>query len=341
MTRLASILIVIAAVTAADAKPKTNRSTVGTKGTVKAHMDRAAKAHKAGKFKVALEELEAAYAIDPQPKLEFAIAQVQQKLAQCDDAIGHYEKFLATIKDKAKQAVVEQAIDACKKKLAKEDEKDDKVAISDDKNKPDGGVFRKSKPPADQLPTTGAKPAVEAKPAIEATPAVETKPAVAPTPAVETAKPPKDELPPLPPEPMPAKPATPPPAAEPRVENAAPIASVSAQPAPAKHHWYNDPLGDALVVTGIAAAVGSVIMYRGAQSDLDKAEAAQNLTGYRDYHDQAEKKQLYTFVLGGAGIALISAGVIRYALHDRHKEAAGVALVPGNGGGLVTWSGGF
>lgn len=315
MTRLASILIVLACVAPADAKPKVNRSTVGTKGSVKVHMDRAAKAHKAGKFKVALEELEAAYAIDPQPKLEFAIAQVQQKLDQCDDAIGHYERFLAATQDKSKQAVVEQAIEACKKKLAKEDKKPDK---------PDAGVFRKSKPPADELPTADVPAA----------------------PAVEAEQPPKPELAPLPPEPMPPKaeptpPPKPEPAPPPHVDNDAPIASVSAQPAPAKHHWYADPLGDALVITGVAAAVGSVVMYRGAQSDLDKAVGAQSLGGYRDFHDQAEKKQLYTFVLGGAGIALISAGVIRYALHGRHKEAAGVALVPGNGGGLVTWSGGF
>ena len=104
---------------AADAKPfRKNKGKGNAKIEAKKHMDKGAKAHKDGNFDVALTELQAAYALDPQPKLLFAIAQVQVKLDNCPDAIANYEKFLATEKSKQKQAVVKQAIEACNQKVA-------------------------------------------------------------------------------------------------------------------------------------------------------------------------------------------------------------------------------
>lgn len=88
------------------------------RNTVKAHIDKATKAHAEGKFDVALEELEAAYALDPKPDLLFAIGQVYAKLDNCTQAISYYEKFSATTKDAQAKQVVTQAIDACKTKLA-------------------------------------------------------------------------------------------------------------------------------------------------------------------------------------------------------------------------------
>lgn len=99
------ILALITCAATAHAKP--------IRETAKSHIDKATKAHKAGKFDIALTELQAAYEIEPQPKLLFAIAQVEAKLGNCDSAIDHYTQFLATTKDKAKQAVVKQAIAAC------------------------------------------------------------------------------------------------------------------------------------------------------------------------------------------------------------------------------------
>jgi hypothetical protein len=109
------IALVVSAPLVAEAKP-TPKGARKAK-SVKLHMDRAAKAHKAKKFEVALTELEAAYAIDPQTKLLFAIAQVQAKLDRCDGAIENYEKFLASTKDKQQQTIVKQAIAACRTKL--------------------------------------------------------------------------------------------------------------------------------------------------------------------------------------------------------------------------------
>ena len=135
-TKAILIGLLVTAPLAADAKPKPKTKAQ----SVKAHMNRAAKAHKAKKFEVALTELEAAYAIEPQPKLLFGIAQVQAKLDRCDGAIDNYEKFLASTKDKQKQSIVKQAIAACKTKIAS-------AAPEPEPTPPPGdSVFRDKKP---------------------------------------------------------------------------------------------------------------------------------------------------------------------------------------------------
>src|SRR4051794_16867061 len=107
--RYLSIAIALGALASpALAKPKA-KGKGKPAATAKVHIDKATKAHKEGKFDVALTELQAAYEIDPQPKLVFAIAQVQAKLGDCPSAVDSYTKYLSTTKDKQKQAVVKQA----------------------------------------------------------------------------------------------------------------------------------------------------------------------------------------------------------------------------------------
>ena len=88
----------------------------GPKEDAQRHMERAMKAHEAGKFYVALHELQEAYASDPQPELLFAIAQIHVKLDHCDDAVVYYEKFLATHPGPEDTADTKQAIANCKAK---------------------------------------------------------------------------------------------------------------------------------------------------------------------------------------------------------------------------------
>jgi len=304
MRKLAAIMIVVATAATVDAKPKAK--------DVKVHMDKAAKAHKAGKFDVALTELQAAYEIDPQPKLLFAIAQVYAKLDNCEAAIEHYEKFNAATKDKSKQSVVKQAIDACKQKLAETPDKPDKADKGD-------SVFRAKKPPTDELPE--AKPEPEQKVETAPPPPIETKPPEPEKPAREIKA--FDEPPPPPK----------------RVE---PIAVTTTTTTTTKKPWYRDPLGDALVITGVGATIGSFFTYRSAQNELDAAEDnSSSLAQYDDHRHQAERMQLYTIVLAGGGIALVTAGVLRYALRSNRTETTGVAIVPSGDGGLITWTGGF
>lgn len=304
MRKLATLLLVVATATSVDAKPKAK--------DVKAHMDKAAKAHKAGKFELALTELQAAYELDPQPKLLFAIGQVYAKLDNCEAAIDHYEKFSAATKDKSKQAVAKQAIDACKQKLA-----DHPTPDKPDKPDKGDGVFRAKKPADDELPAAEPVPAPEQQVDTEAAP-IEAQPA---EPAHEIKA--FDDPPPPPT----------------RVEPVAVPGTTAITKTSTTKPWYRDPLGDALVITGVAATVGSFFTYRAAQSEVDAAEGSTSLATYDEHRNNAERNQLYTVVLAGGGIALVTAGVLRYALRSNHRET--LAIVPTGGGGVITWSGGF
>ncbi|HEX2687455.1 MAG TPA: hypothetical protein VHN14_12600 [Kofleriaceae bacterium] len=86
----------------------------GKKDEAKAHIAKATKAHKDGHFEDALVELEAAYALDPQPDLLFAVGQVEAKLGNCSVAITYFKRFVATQKDPQIAKVIDQAIASCK-----------------------------------------------------------------------------------------------------------------------------------------------------------------------------------------------------------------------------------
>lgn len=83
----------------------------------KQHIDRAALAHKEGRYPEALDELNLAYRIEPRPDLVFAIAQIHVLLGKCSDAITLYERFLATRPDQDAAAWARESIDTCKREL--------------------------------------------------------------------------------------------------------------------------------------------------------------------------------------------------------------------------------
>lgn len=82
------------------------------------HIQNATQAHQEEKYDVALTELEAAYALDPQPDLLYAIGQVHVKLDECEKAIESYEKFLATNPPEEPTAAANEAIETCKEQIA-------------------------------------------------------------------------------------------------------------------------------------------------------------------------------------------------------------------------------
>lgn len=118
--RSTSIVLAISLVsTAALAGPKPKgpkkEDKDATAKEAKDHIDKATKAHAAGKYDVALSELRAAYNIDPQPDLLYAMGQVFSKLGRCTDATDSFEKFRAEKKnDPTISKVVDEAIAACK-----------------------------------------------------------------------------------------------------------------------------------------------------------------------------------------------------------------------------------
>jgi hypothetical protein len=259
------------------------------------HIAKATKAHRDGRFDDARVELEAAYALDPQPDLLYAIGQVHAKLGNCSAAITYYKLFVAVQKDPQVARVIDQAISACKPAPA----------------------------PAGQPPPPDAPPRPDASPA----------------PVGIRATPPRDhERPPA------QKPALPGDQAPSPAPGSKPFTRTP--PASAARHapWYQDKLGDVLVLGGVAATVVGLIEYRGALSDLDAAEdraSTTSLTRYHELVDNANSKHTMSIVLTGAGASLIVAGILRYALHDRTEDTSTVGVAPAHGGGVVTYGGRF
>lgn len=216
------------------------------KAEAQVHLDKAMEAHGQSNFALAADELQAAYALDPNPDLLYAIGQVYAKLERCPEAITYYQRYLAT------------------------------------------------KPPAQAM--------VDTKQAIKSC---------------------EEQAPPPPP-----------------IEQPAPAPVVIA---PAAHsRWYKDPVGGALVVSGVASAVIGFVLYGGARSDLDAAEDAPNVAKYDELVDHARSRRTYSVLLIGGGALLIGAGVARYVLHDREsREPQRIGLVPVDRGGLVTFGGSF
>jgi tetratricopeptide (TPR) repeat protein len=62
----------------------------------------------------ALSELEAAYALDPQPQLLFAMGQLHVQAGRCERAIAFYQRFLASKPKPIEAAIAREAIQTCK-----------------------------------------------------------------------------------------------------------------------------------------------------------------------------------------------------------------------------------
>jgi tetratricopeptide (TPR) repeat protein len=272
-----ALAIMLAAPGAADAGPKQN---------AKVHIDRATKAHKAGDLDKALTELQAAYAIDPQPQLLYAIGQIYTKLGRCSEASDAYLRFLASGTDASTAQVVKQAIEACKAQ----------------------GAAEPAPPPKEPIPT--------------------------PAPVNDTEDPLAKG--------QPAKPAPEPSPPKKKIALNRELDSQQPPPEPGETKpWYTDVLGDVLVIGGVTSLVLGGLAYRAARTDLDNAEKAMSHERYEDLLDAGKTKRLVGVAFAGGGAVLITAGVLRFALRDKHTEVRRVGLAPARGGGLLTWTRSF
>jgi hypothetical protein len=114
VSRHAALVLALVAGTASAAPKAKAKLSPAQEAEVKQHVDAATAAHAAGKLDVALTELRAAYAIDPQPDLLFATGQVQAELGQCDDARTSFEQYRTAMKDEAGiGSAIDAAIAAC------------------------------------------------------------------------------------------------------------------------------------------------------------------------------------------------------------------------------------
>jgi tetratricopeptide (TPR) repeat protein len=79
-----------------------------------AHVDHATTLFHDKQYRAALDELNTAYTLDPQPRLLYAIGQVHVQLGECDQAATFYDRFLASKPDTGVAAAAHEAIAACK-----------------------------------------------------------------------------------------------------------------------------------------------------------------------------------------------------------------------------------
>jgi tetratricopeptide (TPR) repeat protein len=291
----AALALVLSAPLSADAGPKQE---------ARVHIDRATKAHKAGDLEKALTELQAAYALDPQPQLLYATGQIFTKLGRCSEASDAYLRFLASGADARTAQLVKQAIESCKAGGATEPAAEPKEPAAEPKQPatPRGPA----KPTSDEEdPLAGRSQAAAKVP----------PPAKQPPPARASSK---------------RRVATlnePGPAGPPEPEGARP--------------FYSDVLGDVLVVGGGASLVLGYLAYRAAKADLDTAETVNTLERYQELVDGAHTKRVVGATMAGVGAVLVTAGVLRFMLRDKHTEVRRVGVVPSRGGGLMTWTRSF
>jgi hypothetical protein len=110
--------ILVAAALASSAALADKKPSRKDKAQAKAHLDKAAAASKDGRDADALSELDAAYALDPQPNVLFARGQLNAKLNKCDVAITELQQFVDSKPAQELADMANQGIETCKAALA-------------------------------------------------------------------------------------------------------------------------------------------------------------------------------------------------------------------------------
>jgi len=141
-------------------------------------------------------------------------------------------------------------------------------------------------------------------------------------------EPPKQEPPPKEPEPPAPK--------EDKAEAPPPETSAPEGSRP----WWKDPVGDGLVLAGVAGlVVGGIELSAAASADSSKTNAT-SYTDFKKFSDQATSDGKTGVIAASAGAALVAVGVIWYATHREHHEQAVTGWLSPTGGGLAV-TGGF
>jgi tetratricopeptide (TPR) repeat protein len=128
----------------------------------------------------------------------------------------------------------------------------------------------------------------------------------------------------------------PPPAAT----TSASTADDPAAPVASDRAWYRDYVADTMVAGGIAAGLVGIFEYRSAVQDRDRADTATSYQRYVQLVDQAHNERVVAVVVGVAGAALAAAGGLHYVFTRQHARQT-ISFNPGQGGGIVSWTGRF
>ena len=104
--------------------------------------------------------------------------------------------------------------------------------------------------------------------------------------------------------------------------------------------WFSDRTADYFVIGGATSGVLASLLYVSALGELDAAEGSPTLEEHIDHFDTARSRRLYSLVLGGAGVALATFGVVHFIRYDR-RERRHAAVVPTSGGAMAVVTGSF
>ncbi len=176
-----------------------------------------------------------------------------------------------------------------------------------------------------------ARTGIERCEQILATAAASTPPAPPVEPQPEA--PPSPREPPPPGEPRPSPPAAPQPVAGARGG----AALAAPRLPPERGPWYRDRLGTSLVVAGGLFSIAGVACYALARDAAASTFDPGPLDEYEASRARAGSLQLASWITAGAGVALITGGVIRYAMRPAARRVeltlrpspVGIAMVLG------------
>jgi outer membrane biosynthesis protein TonB len=131
------------------------------------------------------------------------------------------------------------------------------------------------------------------------------------------------------PEPAKVEPATP----QPPVEQPLPPGPVEGRP------WYRDPVGDTLMIGGLAGlGIGAAMLVTAHSAEQDEASAA-TYPEAKALDDKAKSRGEIGVIATGVGAALVVSGIVWYATHGKPSHAPTAWLTPT--GGAVGIAGAF
>lgn len=112
------------------------------------------------------------------------------------------------------------------------------------------------------------------------------------------------------------------------------------EPPPARP-WYSDHVANALVGSGVVTGVVSLVVYRSAVGDRDRANASASYDTYASLIERAHTKRAYAIGIGLGGAALATAGVLHFVLRGRDTSDHGLQIQPSRSGATMSWAGRF
>ncbi len=110
-------------------------------------------------------------------------------------------------------------------------------------------------------------------------------------------------------------------------------------PGEERRPWYVDSIGGALVASGILSMTVGLYYYERSSDELEAALDATTFPEFQQHIGDARSDRLVAQIAAGVGLAAVTAGVLRYVLHDPPRRRPRVGVTVGGSGGMFTIGG--